>query len=695
MPALDFTAFPSKPAAPPAVSAGAPRQTGRTGAPKAGAKTGASNSADGGFGQLVDRLADAPEEGKTPSAGVSTRRSRETVLDGEESAAEPRAKKGDADGAGGTANDAPAVLASVASTAPVFPWTLPINPSLWNIEQVQVDDESAGETGDGDSVIGAATTAIADGAAGACFATLPDSGTDAKASTAFEIRVDTPIPVNPAVTTTAAESAAPVAAKGSESGEDDSAIDAIDTFAWTGAAAAAGAVSAGAGANVTETETAAGGDSLATAIARAGQANATVTGEPISGVGVDSAIGLPAASALANKFEDSSSVDPNDSALLAQSAMDAATMAAAVEGAPATTAAGRSDQANAAIDGPLPADQAREQALIELQRALESVRPNAPAATVKHASNGDGSLVIQTGASAGGDASGDAAAANAAASAAIIDPAAANAGDISGMTIAATGETGAGAGAIASASGSSGRSRQATQASEDSSSDSDNTISGASAWAAAAAAKYAEAAGAGTSDGSDLRDSGSNADAAANVALAGRAGGDAGNIAPIGFDARVVAASRADSVPASELPGTWAGESAIVTTAAPEDQAAQIVRSMRLQWRGTTGEATLRLQPDHLGQVFVSVRVENGAVSATVRAETPAAQQWIQQHQQQLRDALDAQGLRVAQFHVTSNPDDRPRRDHEQDQNQDTAGRRNRARARNNDAGDRRFEIHL
>jgi flagellar hook-length control protein FliK len=87
--------------------------------------------------------------------------------------------------------------------------------------------------------------------------------------------------------------------------------------------------------------------------------------------------------------------------------------------------------------------------------------------------------------------------------------------------------------------------------------------------------------------------------------------------------------------------------------------------------------------------------VENGTVSATVRAETPAAQQWIQQHQQQLRDALDAQGLRVAQFHVTSNPDDRPRRDHEQDQNQDASGRRGRPRARNNDAGDRTFEIHL
>ena len=75
----------------------------------------------------------------------------------------------------------------MASNPPAFPWTLPLNPSLWNIENVQVDGESASETGEGDvdSVIGAATAAIADGATGACLATLPDTGTDEKASTAF------------------------------------------------------------------------------------------------------------------------------------------------------------------------------------------------------------------------------------------------------------------------------------------------------------------------------------------------------------------------------------------------------------------------------------------------------------------------------------------------------------------------------
>ena len=181
--------------------------------------------------------------------------------------------------------------------------------------------------------------------------------------------------------------------------------------------------------------------------------------------------------------------------------------------------------------------------------------------------------------------------------------------------------------------------------------------------------------------------------ASAYFAAAAAAHGDAGSITPAGFDARVLGATHAESHSGPELPA-WTGEP-VVTTAAPEEQAAQIVRSMRLQWRGQTGEATLRLQPDHLGNVFVSVRVEQGSVSAMVRAETPAAQQWIQQHQQQLRDALDAQGLRVAQFTVTSNPDDRPRRDSEQEQNQDASGRRSRPRARQNGSDDRRFEIHL
>ena len=558
MPALDFTAWPSKPAAPPAGSAGAPRQTARTGAPKAGAKTGAKagspGAADGEFGQLVDRLADTPEEGRASSAGVSTRRSRETVLDGEESAAEPRAKKSDADGASGTANDAPANLASVASNPPAFPWTLPLNPSLWNIETVQVDGESASETGDGDgnSVIGAATTAIADGAAGACLATLPDTGTGEKASAAFEIRVDTPIAVNPASTTIAAASASSV--KGSESVEEGSASDAIDAFAWTGAVGAAGALSTGAGANVTET--AAGGDLLAnTNIAGAGLANAAVTGEPISRRRRrlrDRAVSGQCAGQQTFRTDINRRSQRQCSSRAERDGRrheGGCCRAVPRPRRPRVRWAGECGARRAASWG------SGARAGADRTTAGARIRPRDHTFRDREA-RGERRWGCRDSdrRAAGVGASDDAAAANAAAIAAAIDPSAANAGDASGVTIATAGnETGVGAGAVASASSS--RSRNAKQASKDSSADSDNSIAGVSSWAAAAAAKYAEAAGAGTSSGSDLRDSGSNADAAASIALAGRAGGDTGTIAPIGFDARVLAASRADGAAASELPG--------------------------------------------------------------------------------------------------------------------------------------------
>ena len=170
---------------------------------------------------------------------VGARTARHGLI-GEESAAEPRAKKATPTGRAARRMMRRPILASMASNPAPFPWTLPLNPSLWNIETVQVDGESASETGegiDGDSVIGAATAAIADGAAGACLATLPGAGTDAKASTAFTIRVDAPIAVNPAGATIGRGHRRRRCRGVGERGRREARADAIDTFAWTGAAA--------------------------------------------------------------------------------------------------------------------------------------------------------------------------------------------------------------------------------------------------------------------------------------------------------------------------------------------------------------------------------------------------------------------------------------------------------------------------
>jgi len=126
--------------------------------------------------------------------------------------------------------------------------------------------------------------------------------------------------------------------------------------------------------------------------------------------------------------------------------------------------------------------------------------------------------------------------------------------------------------------------------------------------------------------------------------------------------------------------GANAASATLASQIADTDAAQNVIRSMRLQWSGSAGEAQLRLEPEHLGQVFVSVRVDQGNVSATLQADSASAQQWIQTHQQELRQALQDQGLRVTHFNVTTNPDDRRQGAPQQDQrDQQQSG----ARARN------------
>jgi flagellar hook-length control protein FliK len=96
-------------------------------------------------------------------------------------------------------------------------------------------------------------------------------------------------------------------------------------------------------------------------------------------------------------------------------------------------------------------------------------------------------------------------------------------------------------------------------------------------------------------------------------------------------------------------------------SAAATDEAnvQNIVRAVRMQWTAAGGEATLRLEPEHLGQVTLTVRVERGSVTAHIQAETAEASHWIETHQQDLRNSLREQGLEVKDVVVTTNPDGR------------------------------------
>ena len=84
----------------------------------------------------------------------------------------------------------------------------------------------------------------------------------------------------------------------------------------------------------------------------------------------------------------------------------------------------------------------------------------------------------------------------------------------------------------------------------------------------------------------------------------------------------------------------------------------------------------------------LTVRVEQGSVSAHFRAETPAAQRWIETHQQELRAGLREQGLEVKDVVVTTDPDGR------RDRQQDAPARASAARAPGAGAADApRFEV--
>ena len=162
-----------------------------------------------------------------------------------------------------------------------------------------------------------------------------------------------------------------------------------------------------------------------------------------------------------------------------------------------------------------------------------------------------------------------------------------------------------------------------------------------------------------------LRGAESRLDASAAFAAVGAAATDAATIAPTtppaGFGAAGDTMLRAIDLPAA------ARFEQTLSSVDPDVRNLQaMVRTVRL-FSAADGahEARLTLDPEHLGPVALTVRVEQGSVSAHFRADTPAAQRWIETHQQELRAGLRDQGLEVKELVVTTDPDGR--RDRRQD----------------------------
>jgi flagellar hook-length control protein FliK len=78
----------------------------------------------------------------------------------------------------------------------------------------------------------------------------------------------------------------------------------------------------------------------------------------------------------------------------------------------------------------------------------------------------------------------------------------------------------------------------------------------------------------------------------------------------------------------------------------------QIVQAIRLVWSRGIGEATIRLEPRHFGDLSVSLRVEQGHVALRLTAEVAAVRDWLQTNQAALRQGLADQHLTLDRLEV-------------------------------------------
>ncbi len=158
---------------------------------------------------------------------------------------------------------------------------------------------------------------------------------------------------------------------------------------------------------------------------------------------------------------------------------------------------------------------------------------------------------------------------------------------------------------------------------------------------------------------------GADANAAASKVKVALTPADA---APLRLE-RAVIASRV-MAPVPVLPHTApAVAAAVVSLPAPSagiaDSAlgSQIVQSLRMQWAQGGGEATIELNPNFLGRVQVSVRVDRGVVSASVQADTTVVREWVAAHRDDLTQTLAQQGLRLDKLEIAQAPKEQPARD--------------------------------
>ena len=119
--------------------------------------------------------------------------------------------------------------------------------------------------------------------------------------------------------------------------------------------------------------------------------------------------------------------------------------------------------------------------------------------------------------------------------------------------------------------------------------------------------------------------------------------------------------------------------------ALPAETTAQIVQAMRLQLTRGGGEAHIKLEPHHFGDLKVSIKVEQGQVTARLEAEVPVVREWLQSNQALLRTSLAEQNLTLDRLEVAEPREPRDseeRQQHKEERPKPQSSRRRRSETR-------------
>jgi flagellar hook-length control protein FliK len=114
-----------------------------------------------------------------------------------------------------------------------------------------------------------------------------------------------------------------------------------------------------------------------------------------------------------------------------------------------------------------------------------------------------------------------------------------------------------------------------------------------------------------------------------------------------------------------------------------------LVETMRVTAKAGAWEATVRLRPEHLGEVTIALRVDGKNVSAVVQAESAGVREWLTSQEDAVRSGMAEHGLQLDRYAVSR---DGQRREAEDQQAQQEQPRR-RAPRRATAGSEPRFEV--